>query len=645
MENDLPELAKLIRYFILIMTAQAGSGHPTSCFSAVDLMTVLYFKYLRYDLDDPEQPLNDRVIFSKGHTSALLYSLIAASGKLTKEDLLQYRTFDSVLEGHPTKRFKYTEAATGSLGQGLSVGVGEAYALAKLQKSVGPDAPRIFVLLGDGEMAEGAVWEAVAWAAHQKLNNIVVVADVNGFGQSDKTMHQHKMRVIERKFKAFGWKTYVIDGHDYGAIDNALGEAIVYPDGPSIILAKTKKGKGISVWENKPGWHNKMLTETEFQTGLKELGEINFNLLGLVTKPIGMVPSTQTDLEKLDIHPDKTLVAKIEDKLTRYKPDEKVATKKAFGNAIERLGGQYPELVVLDGDVKNSLHTDQFAKKFSERFLQCYIAEQNMVGMAVGLAREGYLPIVATFTAFMSRAHDQIRMAPLSGVTLFFDGAYGGVSVGKDGPSQEGLEDLAIFRPLLNSTVLYPADAYATERLVEEMVNLEGVVYLRTTREPTPMIYSEREQFRVGGSKEFKYQIANIKYQREITVVAAGITLHEALKAAEQLKKEGVAVRVIDCYSIKPIDVATLKLAARETQAIITVEDHYAVGGLGDAVLEALADEVHPPVYKLAVTKTPRSGKPEELLAFEEIDAAAIVQKIRQITQSSGSDSATSPEV
>ncbi len=671
MDNqDLKKLAALIRYFILKITHQAQSGHPTSCFSAVELATMLYFKYLHYDLDNPKNPANDRVIFSKGHASALFYSLYAAAGKLTEEELMGYRTFESVLEGHPTKRFPFTEAATGSLGQGLAVGAGEALALAlRSRKNFDPSSvslqpthnqsphekmnpdkifslpapPRVFVLLGDGEMAEGQVWEAAAWASFHKLNNLIAIVDVNRLGQSQETMHGHDVEMYRRKFEAFGWGVIVIDGHNFSEIDAAFQKAADYKAGPVAIIAKTIKGKGIAYWEDKEGWHNKMLPGEEYKKALAIFGAVDKTIRGIIQKPI-LAGNAEVGMP-LSPHPsnpsasapspspikDMTVLEKARlPALPIYSGG--VATKKAFGNALERLGEVYSNLIVLDGDVANSTHTDQFAKKYPDRFLQMYIAEQNMVSVATGLARRGFLPFVSTFACFLSRAHDQIRMAPLSGVTLLVNGSYAGVSMGKDGPSQMGLEDIALFRSIIGSTVLYPSDPYQTERLVEEMLKAQGVVYIRTTREPTPVIYGPDDIFVIGGSKTFSTQITKLNDQ--ITVVAAGITLHEALKAQQQLAQEQIGIRVIDCYSIKPIDAPALKKAAEETKAIIIVEDHYPEGGLGEAVESAILDNCRVPIIHLAVRKLPRSGTPQELLAFEEIDADAIIKAVKTFCHS-----------
>jgi len=632
---------------------------------------MLYFKYLHYDLDNPDNPANDRVIFSKGHASALFYSLYAASGKLTEEDLMGYRTLESPLEGHPTGRFLFTEAATGSLGQGLSVGAGEAWALRigaaeVASKNLDPDfsfsreksptdigssgrsqseagqnfsgspqrLPRVFVLLGDGELAEGSVWEAANWAMFHKLDNLIAICDINRLGQSEATMWQHNVDAYARRFEGFGWATIIIDGHNFSEIDAAYQKALIHKGTPVAILAKTVKGKGISYWEDKEGWHNKMLPKEELDKALAEFGSVDKNMKGVVQKP-EMALRSQKNLDPSSVslpanHNQDTHEKMNPDKIfslpaPEYSADKPIATKKAFGNALERLGEVYPNLIVLDGDVANSTHTDQFAKKYADRFLQMYIAEQNMVGVATGLARRGFTPFVSTFACFLSRAHDQIRMAPLSGVTIYFNGAYAGVSMGKDGPSQMGLEDIALFRPIIGSTVLYPSDPYQTERLVETMLKTQGIVYIRTTREPTPVIYTKDDEFPIGGSKIFDAPAP------VMTVVAAGITLHEALKAQIQLAGENIEIRVIDCYSVKPIDEKTLRKAAEDSRAIIVVEDHYPEGGLGEAVKSALNETCNIPIMHLAVTKMPRSGTPEELLDYEGINATAIVNLVKSI--------------
>ncbi len=605
---SLAKLATLIRYYILISTTTAGSGHPTSSLSAVELMTVLFFKYLRYDLSDPKNPGNDRVIFSKGHASPLYYSLYAAAGAITEADLLKYRTFNSVLEGHPTERFRYTEAATGSLGQGLSIGLGEALALNIREGKT--NLPRVFVLAGDGEVAEGSVWEAAAAASIRKVSNLVLIVDINGLGQSDPTMYGRDMDVYKKRFESFGWRAVVVEsGNDLTAVDAGFESALTAA-GPVVILAKTIKGKGVSFLENALGWHGKPLSKDELPKALLELGEVDKTMKGTVQKP----PS-----EKVSVILDKT-----EAPPPSYDPSKPVATRKAFGNALKRLGAYDPRLTVIDGDVKNSTYTEFFGKEFPQRFFELFIAEQNMVGVAVGLSARGFHPVVSSFACFLSRAADQLRMAAFSGANVIVNGSHAGVSIGEDGPSQMGLEDLALFRAVHGSTVLYPSDAVSTERLVEDALSKNGICYIRTTRPETAILYSVKEKFPVGGSKTH-----HSKNKEKVTVVAAGITLYEALKVQKQLDEEGVGVRVIDAYSVKPIDRKTLELAAKETKAILVVEDHYPEGGLGEAVSSALIGRYKIPFIHLAVTKTPRSGKSAELLAYEGIDAENIKKTVR----------------
>jgi len=605
--RTLERLAKLIRYYILSSTTEAGSGHPTSSLSATDLMTALLFGGLfRFDLEHQQHPNNDRLIFSKGHASPLFYALWAAAGKVTEEELLTMRKFGSTLEGHPTVAFTYAEAATGSLGQGLSIGLGMALNAKYLDKL----PYRVFVLLGDSEMAEGSQWEALQLAAHYKLDNLIGIIDVNGLGQRGETMYGHDLSAYKKRISSFGWKTEVIDGHNLDEILRAYKRAFRSRDVPVMIIAKTVKGKGVSFLENKNGWHGKALNREEYEQALRELGEIDKTLRGEIAKPDGSEPDGHTPLKRGEIV---------------YPADKPVATRRAYGNALKRIYPEFPGMVVLDAEVSNSTFSEIFQKEYPERFFEMYIAEQNMVGTALGLHCRGKIPFISTFAAFFTRAFDQIRMSQYSKANIKFSGSHAGVSIGEDGPSQMGLEDLAMFRTILNSVVLYPCDAVSTEKLVEEAALHKGILYLRTTRKDTPIIYSKDDEFPIGGSKVLR-KTGN----DSITVVAAGITLYEALGAWEDLKNQGIFIRVIDLYSIKPVDEATLRQAARDTKAIITVEDHFAEGGLGEAVRSAF-DNLPIPIHSLAVRIMPKSGKPEELLEYEGISKNAIIKKIKEI--------------
>jgi transketolase len=605
--NDLDSLAKLIRYYSLVSTTEAGSGHPTSSLSAADLMSGLLFGgTFRYDLADPAHPNNDRLIFSKGHASPLFYALWVAAGAVPEKELMTLRKFDSPLEGHPTPAFRYTEAATGSLGQGLSIGAGMALNAKYLDKL----PYRTYVLLGDSEMAEGSVWEALEIAAHYKLNNLVGVLDVNRLGQRGETMYGHDLAVYRNRIAAFGWETIVIDGHHLPQIRTAFEQAARSLDKPVMIIAKTLKGKGVSFIEDRNGWHGKALKKDELARALEELGPIDRDLRGTIPLPE-------------NVRPDALSPVKAE--AAAYPADKPAATRHAYGTALSRLYRQYPEMVVLDGEVSNSTYAEIFKNAHPGQFYEMYIAEQNMVGMALGLSVRGRIPFVSSFAAFLTRAADQIRMSQYSNANIKFCGSHAGVSIGEDGASQMGLEDIALFRAILGSVVFYPSDAVATEKLVEIMAEHRGISYLRTTRKDTPILYRNDEVFRIGGSKLLRSGKKDVA-----TVAAAGITLHETLKAYEELKKDNIFIRVIDLYSVKPIDVATVRRAAEDTGVLITVEDHYAEGGIADAVRTALSK--HPvPVHALAVRAMPKSGKPDELLDYEGISWKAIVAMVKQI--------------
>jgi transketolase len=605
--EKLTKIAKLIRYYCLIATTHAGSGHPTSALSAADLMTGLFFGGIfRYDVDHPEHPNNDRIIFSKGHASPLFYSLWAAAGQLTEEDMLTYRQFGSPLEGHPTPAFRYVDAATGSLGQGLSIGVGMALNAKYLDKL----PYRTYVLLGDSEMAEGSQWEAIQIGAHYKLDNLVGILDVNRLGQRGETMYGHDLQAYDDRIRAFGWNTVVIDGHSFSEIVPAFRKVAEMSGRPAMIIARTIKGKGVSFVEDRNGFHGKVLDQKDLQKALEELGEVDKSIKTEIVKPEGKKPQNAATGSAGKIY---------------YTDEDSVPTRTAYGNALQRIYPAFPAIVCLDGEVSNSTRADRFKEAYPQRFFEMYIAEQNMAGVAVGLSCRGKIPFVSSFAAFLSRAFDQVRMSQYSDANIKIVGSHVGVSIGQDGPSQMGLEDLAAFRTILNGVVLYPCDAVSTENLVEEAAKYKGIAYIRTTRMGTPFIYDQKEKFPIGGSKVLKKS-----QQDAATVIGAGITVHEALKAYEILKKDGISIRVIDLYSVKPVDAATLESAAVETGRLVTVEDHYAEGGIADAVREALTT-TGVPLYALAVRKKPKSGKPDELLSFEEIDHTAIVKKVNEI--------------
>ena len=605
-KSRLENLAKVMRYYILASTTAAGSGHPSSSLSAADLMTGLLFGgAFRFDAPRPGNPNNDRIIFSKGHASPLFYSMWAVAGQVTFGELMTLRIFGSRLEGHPTVAFPYTEASTGSLGQGLSIGLGMALNAKYIDKL----PYRTYVLLGDSEMAEGSQWEAIQIAAHYKLNNLVGIIDVNRLGQRGETMYGHDLAAYESRIAPFGWAVITIDGHDFGEIVDAYEKAATWSDRPVMIIAKTTKGKGVSFIEDKNGWHGKALDEKQFEQAKAELGYVDTSIVGEIAEPEDVRPVPK---------------APVEAKAPDYPADRSVATRRAYGNALVRVFEEYPDIVSLDGEVSNSTYAEIFKAAHEDRFFEMYIAEQNMAGVAAGLAARGKIPFVSTFAAFLTRAFDQIRMSEYSKGNIKFVGSHAGVSIGQDGPSQMGLEDIAMFRTLLSGVVLYPADAVCTERLVEKAAGHKGIVYIRTTRMDTPILYGRDEEFFIGGSKELRKS-----GEDRVTVVAAGVTLFEALKAYEDLKSDGIMIRVIDLYSIKPIDLATLGEAARETDAIITVEDHFAEGGLGEAVQSALAGIAA--VHILAVRKMPASGTPAELLQYEGISKEGIIQKVREV--------------
>lgn len=606
--EHLQSIAKRIRQVILASTTNAGSGHPSSSLSGVELMTTLLFgNIFRYNPEEPDFPNNDRLIFSKGHASPLFYALWLAAGVITDEEMMTYRQFGSRLEGHPSIRFPHVEAMTGSLGQGLSIGVGMALN-ARLDKL----PYQTFVLLGDSEMAEGSQWEALQVAAHYSLDNLMGILDVNRLGQRGETMVGHDLKKYRERIEAFGWKTETVDGHNLSDILCGYEKLLASSGQPTMLIARTLKGKGVSFIENKNGFHGVALKEEELQRALEELGEVDKTVQGSIAAPLAEhPPAIETG------KPDKI----------SYEPGDKVATRVAYGNGLARIYPAFPDIVSLDAEVSNSTMAETFKKKYPERFMEMFVAEQNMVGAALGLSRRGKIPFVSTFAAFMSRAYDQIRMCQYSDANIKFVGSHAGVSIGEDGPSQMGLEDLAFFRTISDCQVLYPCDAISTEKLVEAAAKSKGMVYIRTTRQGTPVIYDSKEEFSAGGCKVLRRTTSD-----RAVLVTAGITVHEALEACEALNKEGVSVSVIDLYSIKPVDVRTLKEVSRNTGLIITIEDHYPEGGIGDAVRSALWDS-EIPVYSIAVTKRPQSGKPAELLDYEGLSAKRIVEKVRELTQ------------
>ncbi|GAB4235458.1 MAG: transketolase [Acidobacteriota bacterium] len=603
-------MARRLRRHSLLSTTEAGSGHPSTCFSCAEIVAAIFFQFLRYDLQNPKHPANDRFVLSKGHAAPILWAVLAEAGAFPVDKLLTLRRIDSELEGHPTPRSPYVDVATGSLGQGLSNAVGMAIA-AKMDGLEN----RIYALLGDGETAEGSVWEAAALAAHRKLSNLVAVVDVNRLGQSEPTMYQHHLEVYRQRFEAFGWKVWTVDGHDIPALVDVLAEATAYSDGPAAVIAKTLKGKGVSFMEDKEGWHGKPVTDPDqVRQALEELGPDEPLPEALeLRKPSGA--ATISGFAGVAAEPEPP----------QYSLGQQVATREAYGTALAKLGKVNPRIVALDGDCKNSTFSQTFMKAFPERFIECYIAEQNMVGAAAGLAAVGKIPFASSFACFLSRAYDFIRMAGISQVNLKLCGSHAGVSIGEDGPSQMGLEDLAMMRAVAGSTVLYPCDAVSTERLVALAAKTPGIVYIRTSRPKTPVIYKNDETFEVGGSK-----VVRKSDRDQATIVAAGVTLHEALAAADELAKEGISVRVIDLYSVKPVDRKTLEQAARETGLIVTVEDHYAEGGLGEAARGAVDPVIPCRWVHLAVRELPRSGKPAELLERCGISANRIAAAVRE---------------
>jgi transketolase len=651
----LRNIATQLRIDSILSTTEAGSGHPTSCMSAAEIMATLFFAEMRYDPKNPKNPDNDRFVLSKGHAAPVLYAAWAEAGLFPRERLLELRKINSDLEGHPTPRLPFVDVATGSLGQGICAAVGMALNARRIRSEY-----RTYALLGDGEMAEGSVWESASAGEYQKLDNLCGIIDVNGLGQSRATQLDHAMDAIATRWTSFGWHAIVVDGHNVEELIAAFKSARETRGRPTMILARTIKGKGVSWIEGKEGWHGKPLKKGE-ETD-KALAELRAQFVDGTVKPTIAPPVTaKRDQAKADLSEAKADLSEAKADLSEakadlseakadlseakadlseakadlskmpvpsYKKGDMVATREAWGTALAALGGVDPNVVALDADVKNSTFSDKFEKAHPDRFYENFIAEQAMIGASMGLASRGAIPFASTFACFLTRAADFIRMSGISFVNVKLTGSHAGVSIGEDGPSQMALEDLAMMRAVPNCTVLYPCDAVSTERLVVEMASIPGLAYMRTSRPKTPVIYEPGERFPVGGSKVLRQSDGDVA-----TVAAAGVTVFEALKAYDQLKKDGTSIRVIDVYSVQPIDAMTLLNSARATNGVvITVEDHYAAGGLGDAVSEALAN-AGIVVHRLAIREIPRSGQPEELMDRYGISARQIVETVHQSVQ------------
>jgi transketolase len=625
----LRNVATQLRIDSIRATSEAGSGHPTSCCSMAELMAALFFSEMRFDPADPANPEADRFVLSKGHAAPILYAAWAEAGAFDRSELLKLRRVDSDLEGHPTPRLPFIDVATGSLGQGICAAIGTALNARRIKSDY-----RTYVILGDGESAEGSVWEAADIAAIDKIDNLCAITDVNGLGQSRPTMWTHDMDEFARRWRAFGWHAIVVDGHDVGAILDALEEARNTKGLPAMILARTIKGKGVSFVEGREGWHGRAFKK----------GEEMDRALGELEKQVVSVPGgvTVADLARRipkPGSPPRPVVAAKAMEPPSYRKGDQVATREAYGTAIARLGEANPRVVALDADVKNSTFSEKFEKALPDRFYEMFIGEQVMIGAAMGLAARGAIPFPSTFACFLTRAADFIRMTAISGLNVKVAGSHAGISIGEDGPSQMALEDLALFCAQPDFTVLYPCDAVSAERLVALAASQPGPAYIRTSRPKTPVVYSNEETFKVGGLK-----VLRESGHDEALVIGAGVTVFEALKAYEQLKSIGTMIRVIDLYCLAPVDREGLVNAARAAGGrLITVEDHYAAGGVGDAVARAVADAGFT-VHRLAVREIPRSGKPEELLERFGISASHIVRAVQEVrAPSNAQEAGTTP--
>jgi len=608
--DAIKEKARRLGIYSMMSTTAAGSGHPTSCLSCAELMAGVFFYAMKFDPKNPNSPDGDRFVLSKGHAAPILYAALAEAGVFPLSRIMTLRQLSSELEGHPTPLIPGVDAATGSLGQGLSVGAGLAIG-ARLDGS----STRVYVLTGDGELAEGQVWEAAEFSGHYKLENLTVIADINALGQSEPTMYQHDMEIYRRKFESEGFDVQVIDGHDVAAVLAALDHAKSVKGRPQAIVARTIKGHGVSFLAGKEHWHGKALSKDELAKALAEVGTV---------APIPPDPGKSYARTSLPEPPDFPTPAAPD-----YKPGATVATREAYGYALKRLGAVNKHIVAISGDVKNSTFSEIFGDAYPDHFFQGYIAEQNMVSVGVGLAARGRVPFIDTFACFLTRAFDEVRMAAISRSNIKLCGSHCGVSIGEDGPSQMALEDLAMFRAVNGSIVLYPSDAVSAERLTEFAAHAEGITYIRTSRPKTVILYSIDEKFPVPG-----FKVLRRSDNDRATIIGAGITLREALKAADQLKGQGIAVRVIDLYCVKPLDGAALAAELKATGGrLVTVEDHFEEGGIGEAVLAALLDAGSGPskVRRLAVRGMPHSGKPDELVDKFGISARHIVEAVKEI--------------
>src|SRR5262245_14484057 len=607
--ESLRELGQQLRVDSIRCSTAAGSGHPTSSMSAADLMAVLLTRHLVYDWQRPDEPNNDHLIFSKGHASPLNYALFKAAGAISDEELMTFRQFGSRLQGHPTPALPWIDVATGSLGQGLPISVGVALAGRYLDKL----GYHVWALCGDSELAEGSIWEAIDKAGHYGLSNLTAIFDINRLGQRGETEYGWDLEVYRRRVEAFGAHAIVIDGHDLEQIDAALTEARAATGKPTVVIARTVKGSGFPEIENHDGWPGKALPPDMAERAIAGLGGVRHLTVETRRPDPAGVPRPRERAAGAQVTP------------PTYEPGSKVATRKAYGDGLLALAAR-PDVVAMDGEVSNSTHADEFAKAHPDRFFEMFIAEEMLVSAAVGMSVRGYTPFASTFAAFFTRAYDFVRMAAISRANIRLSGSHAGVEIGQDGPSQMALEDLAAMRAVHGSTVLYPSDGNSAARLTVAMADREGIVFLRTTRGAYPVLYGPDEEFPIGGSKTPRRSERD-----QVALIGAGITLHNCLAAAEELAAEGVAARVIDLHRVTPVDVEALREAAAVTGGrLVVAEDHYPEGGLGAAVLEALATEANPPrVARCAVRDLPTSGKPEELMEAAGISPRQIAEAAR----------------